>query len=159
MCFFLSTENTNSIKHLVENRSFFSSIEPAYRSGRNKKESKEPEAPKPLGVLNTDNPELLYYQTAELNLTILGGVKITGLDRLRVTLKIEKRNYSHHLPIRHGLDLYHSGQVDGLCQKMASGLEVSSALCEKTTSEPAPWSSTGTANWNCSNPKRRRRRP
>jgi hypothetical protein len=121
------------LQHLIDNRTFLSSIDTDDKCQHLNK--KQPEKPKPLGVLNTDNAELLYYQTTELNLTILGGIKITGLDRLRVTLKIEKRSYSHHLPIRHGLDLYHSGQVDGLCEKMAAGLEVSSALCEKTISE------------------------
>ncbi|MBK9568408.1 MAG: hypothetical protein IPO37_25595 [Saprospiraceae bacterium] len=56
-------------------------------------------------MLNTDNPELLIYETEKLNITILGGIKITGLDRMRVTLKIELKQYSSSLPIRHKLRL------------------------------------------------------
>ncbi|MGN8072814.1 hypothetical protein [Mucilaginibacter sp. 22184] len=37
--------------------------------------------------LLTDNPELLYYIAGKLHITILGGIKLTGLDRLKVTLR------------------------------------------------------------------------
>jgi len=39
--------------------------------------------------INATNPEAITYQTEELLFTILGGIKLEGLDRLRVTLKIE----------------------------------------------------------------------
>ncbi|ELR68189.1 DNA primase [Fulvivirga imtechensis AK7] len=74
--------------------------------------------------LITDNPELLYYQNCVLNFTVLGGIKITGLDRLRVTLKIEHTDKNHLLPIRHNLDLYNNGQVEQLGQKIAEQMEV-----------------------------------
>ncbi len=38
--------------------------------------------------LNTANAELLLYDDSELYIEILGGIKITGLDRMKVTLKI-----------------------------------------------------------------------
>ena len=37
--------------------------------------------------LLTDNPELLHYIHGKLHISILGGIKLTGLDRLKVTLK------------------------------------------------------------------------
>ena len=40
--------------------------------------------------LITDSPELLVYLDGLLHVTILGGIKLSGLDRLRVTLKIIK---------------------------------------------------------------------
>jgi len=85
--------------------------------------------------LNTDNPELILYETDLLHITILGGIKITGLDRLRVTLKIDKKEYSHHLPVRHSLDLYHSRQVEQLAQKMGESLEIGTAESERTLSK------------------------
>jgi hypothetical protein len=39
-------------------------------------------------TFHTLNPEAIEFKTDQLIITILGGVKITGLDRLRVTLKI-----------------------------------------------------------------------
>lgn len=65
--------------------------------------------------LNTTNPELLVYESALLQVTVLGGVRLTGLDRLRVTLKVEHRQ-GMFLPVRHSLDLYHHGQVQQLVQ-------------------------------------------
>lgn len=41
-----------------------------------------------MGKLITDNPELLLYTESAFHVTVLGGIKLTGLDRLRVTLKI-----------------------------------------------------------------------
>ncbi len=65
--------------------------------------------------LNTSNPELLVYESALLQVTVLGGVRLTGLDRLRVTLKVEHKQ-GMFLPVRHSLDLYHHGQVQQLVQ-------------------------------------------
>ena len=113
------------LQHLINNRLFFS-IE-------NKKESKP--SPAPLGKLNVDNPELILYHTDLLSITILGGIKVTGLDRMRVTVKIERLHTSHHLPVRHSLDLYHSKQVEQLVQKIAENLEISTYQAEKTIND------------------------
>ena len=86
-------------------------------------------------MLNTDNPELLIYETEKLYITILGGIKITGLDRMRVTLKIELKQYSSSLPIRHSLDLYHTKQVEQLTEKMAGQVSSSTTEAERTISE------------------------
>ncbi|MCL4817479.1 MAG: hypothetical protein KJZ56_12670 [Flavobacteriales bacterium] len=47
--------------------------------------------------INTSNPEAISYTTEELGFTILGGIKLEGLDRLRVTLKIEVINRKFNL--------------------------------------------------------------
>ena len=39
--------------------------------------------------LNTTNPDSLTYQNEILKLTALGGIRLEGLDRMRVTLKAE----------------------------------------------------------------------
>jgi DNA primase len=75
--------------------------------------------------LHTENPELLLYENGVLNITVLGGIKINGLDRLRVTLKLEHKSHSHLLPLRHNLDLYNKGQVDQLCTQAAQSLDIS----------------------------------
>lgn len=38
--------------------------------------------------LNTTNPHCFTYQTEELMIELLGGVRIDGLDRMRVTMKV-----------------------------------------------------------------------
>jgi DNA primase len=103
--------------HLVQTRSFLSSTE-------NKK------SVAPLAVhhsqLDASNPELLYYQNGVLNFTVLGGIKITGLDKLRVTLKLESKRESNLLPLRSSLDLYHKSQTDHLITQAADHFDISS---------------------------------
>lgn len=73
--------------------------------------------------LNTTNPELLIYAANGLRIEVLGGIKITGLDRLRVTLKLlhEQRP---GLPVWHSLDLYHHGQREQLITLLTDTLEL-----------------------------------
>ncbi|WP_158800270.1 transposase [Pedobacter sp. L105] len=40
------------------------------------------------GQLHSDNPELLIYTSGKLHITVLGGIRLTGLERLKVTLKL-----------------------------------------------------------------------
>jgi len=54
---------------------------------------------------NTTNPKSLIYQNDLLKLTVLGGIKLEDLDRMRSTLKIELKE-SIVPPVRHNLDLY-----------------------------------------------------
>jgi len=41
-----------------------------------------------ISTLNTDNPEYLTWQFEQLQIALLGGVKIAGLDRMKVTVKV-----------------------------------------------------------------------
>lgn len=100
--------NSLAVNHPGEEAELFSHLI-ADRTILYSKESEvldEQRQPKPIteGKLNTTNPELLYYATEKLLITVLGGIKITGLDRLRVTLKIEVLTAERLLPIRHSLD-------------------------------------------------------
>ncbi|MBS1556573.1 MAG: toprim domain-containing protein [Bacteroidetes bacterium] len=88
--------------------------------------------------LHTENPELLFYQNGVLNITVLGGIRIAGMDRMRVTLKLESKTKENSLPLRHNLDLYNKGQVDQLTNQAAeifdvSTLEATHALAGLTT--------------------------
>ena len=71
--------------------------------------------------LNTENPELLKLSTEQLHIYILGGIKLSGLDRLRVTLKIEATN---NYPLRYNLDLYNSDGVEKLIRRTAEHFEL-----------------------------------
>lgn len=74
--------------------------------------------------LNTTNQEHITYQHPPLDIVILGGIRLEGLDRMRVTLKIQVE----HLAIRHNLDLYNDTQVDKLIRKVAEKLEVGTSV-------------------------------
>lgn len=85
-------------------------------------------------TINTTNPEAITYTTEEIAYTILGGIRLEGLDRLRVTIKIEviNRKFQHYLnnpdiaalAIRQNLDLYSITQVEKLARLIAERLEV-----------------------------------
>jgi predicted transcriptional regulator len=95
--------------------------------------------------LNTVNPEAMSYTTEELGYTILGGIRLDGLDRLRVTIKIEvlNRKFQHYLnnpdiaalAIRQNLDLYSITQVEKLARLIADRLEVGVTAVSKDLSD------------------------
>jgi len=95
--------------------------------------------------LNTGNAEAMTYQTEEIAYTILGGIRLEGLDRLRVTIKIEvlNRKFQHYLnnpdiaalAIRQNLDLYSIAQVEKLARLIADRLEVGVTAVSKDLSD------------------------
>jgi predicted transcriptional regulator len=95
--------------------------------------------------IKTTNPEAITYTTEELGYTILGGIRLEGLDRLRVTIKIEvlNRKFQHYLnnpdiaalAIRQNLDLYSITQVEKLARLIADRLEVGVTAVSKDLSD------------------------
>lgn len=95
--------------------------------------------------INTTNPEAITYNTEEIAYTILGGIRLEGLDRLRVTIKIEvlNRKFQHYLnnpdiaalAIRQNLDLYSITQVEKLARLIADRLEVGVTAVSKDLSD------------------------
>ena len=77
---------------------------------------------------------LLIYRNALLIVTVLGGVKLEGLDRLRVTLKVEVPD-SPRPPVRHNLDLYNDNQLGKLVRVIAARLEVGMSVTEACLAE------------------------
>ena len=84
--------------------------------------------------INTQNPEQLLYQSDILNITVLGGIKIEGLDRMRVTLKVEL-NQSSRPAVRHNLDLYNDTQLEKFIRKVAEKHEVGTSVVAACLSE------------------------
>ena len=87
--------------------------------------------------LITDNPELLLYLDGKLHITVLGGIKLTGFDRLKVTLKLVNTDDKLNV-FRHSLDLYNSIQTEQLIEKSADALdtgtrEIGAAITGLTT--------------------------
>jgi len=99
--------------------------------------SEQPKAPTPTvaapvsGKLITANPELLVYDNCELVITVLGGIKLTGLDRMRVTLKVEHKA-KQLLPVRHNLDLYNHPHTEQLINKIAESLDIPTQVTTQT---------------------------
>jgi len=80
---------------------------------------------------NITNPDCMEYQNADLNISVMGGVKLNGLDRLRVTLKVESCNQA----IRHNLDLYNDTQLLKFTRKVAERLEIGTSIIGEVLNE------------------------
>ena len=95
--------------------------------------------------INISNPEAITYQTEEIAYMVLGGIRLEGLDRLRVTIKVEviNRKFQHYLnnpdiaalAIRQNLDLYSITQVEKLARLIADRLEVGVTQVNKDLSD------------------------
>jgi hypothetical protein len=84
--------------------------------------------------LKADSPEQLSYENDFLRLEVLGGVKLEGLDRMRVTLKVELKD-SPRPPVRHNLDLYNDNQLEKFIRKVAERLEIGTSVIAASLSE------------------------
>lgn len=82
----------------------------------------------------TNNPELLIYDNCELRIEVLGGIKITGLDRLRVTLKVLHKQKAKQ-PVWHSLDLYHHGQREQAVEAITDALDTATSSTMHTLAE------------------------
>lgn len=87
---------------------------------------------KPVQVMNapqfsSQNHEALTYETTELHITVLGGIKISGLERMKVTLKIQIKT-SHYAPLRQHLDLYNNDQLTRLIRTVNEQLDIKTAV-------------------------------
>jgi DNA primase len=82
----------------------------------------------------TNNPELLIYDNCELRIEVLGGIKITGLDRMRVTLKVLHKNKAKQ-PVWHSLDLYHHGQREQTVEAITESLDTATGSTMHTLAE------------------------
>lgn len=84
--------------------------------------------------LQSDNPEQLIYENELLKLTVLGGLRLEGLDRMRVTLKVALNN-SVRPALRHNLDLYNDTQLEKFIRKCAEKLEIGTSVIAGSLSE------------------------
>ncbi|MFK5982082.1 MAG: hypothetical protein QM499_04130 [Flavobacteriaceae bacterium] len=84
--------------------------------------------------LLTDNTDQLIYENDILQLTVLGGIKLEGLDRMRVTVKVQEQESSRP-PVRHNLDLYNDTQLEKFIRKVAEKLEIGTSVISASLSE------------------------
>jgi hypothetical protein len=76
----------------------------------------------------------LQYENDLLKITVLGGIRLEGLDRLRVTLKVEIKQ-SPRPPFRHTVDLYNDTQLEKFIRKAAEKLELGTTILAASLSE------------------------
>lgn len=109
------------LNHLISERQIlFSSVESS-----NEKKVERPDTRS--SKLDTTNQEYITWRKNNLLISILGGVGLHPLDKLKVTLKIQRTDSRSPLhSIRHSLDLYHDDQSEKLIRKAAERLETGS---------------------------------
>jgi hypothetical protein len=90
-----------------------------------------PKGEEKIFFMATHNPEHLTWKYEQLLFTVLGGIRLDGLDRMRVTLKIDFKNTA----IRHNLDLYNDTQVEKLIRKTAERLSIGTNYISKAIAE------------------------
>jgi predicted transcriptional regulator len=76
----------------------------------------------------------LQYENEVLKITVLGGIRLEGLDRLRVTLKVDIKE-SPRPPFRHTVDLYNDTQLEKFIRKAAEKLELGTSVIAASLSE------------------------
>ena len=121
-------DDAGVLQSIVESRTGFSfSIE-------KEKQSSAEIRPASLTRLNTSNQELLIYDNCQLRIEVWGGIKITGLDRMKVTLKVQHKA-KQLIPIRDTLDLYSRQQTENLIQTISENFDTNIKQTETTISE------------------------
>ncbi len=128
---------------LIEQRESFS-----FSTEKEKTETTATAALPPLAKLDVTNAELLIYDPPtslgtgnhQLRIEVWGGIKITGLDRMKVTLKVIKKaspagRLEGVLPIRDTLDLYNRHQTEQLIQTISESFDCNIKQTETTISE------------------------
>jgi len=98
------------LEHLISKRiSVFSSTE-------KKTESK----------INTENPEYIIYENGAIQISVLGGINLFSLDKLKVTLRITRTDKQSPIyNIRQSnLDLYNDDATEKFIRKVAERLEL-----------------------------------
>ena len=126
---FLSTEN---LKEKVENQ-----------KGKGEKQTvqtplatsqKAPMASQ--SKLNIATPEYITFISNQLHITILGGINLQQIDRLRLTLKISRSGGGSPLhSIRHTIDLYHTDYLEKFINKASEQLEIGTNIVRTAIAE------------------------
>lgn len=84
--------------------------------------------------LQIDSTDQLIYENEILQLTVVGGIKLEGLDRMRSTLKVQLQQ-SRRPPVRHNLDLYNDTQLEKFIRKCAERLEIGTSIISASLGE------------------------
>lgn len=115
------------LEHLVNERQIlFSSNETSIEEKR-EPETEELPSITTQGLLNTKNPDYIIFEYEVLLISIIGGIALYPLDRLKITLKIQLKNSQNplHSIRQSGLDLYSEEQLQRFARSASEKLETS----------------------------------
>ena len=108
------------LTHLIQNRTFLFQLKK--ESGSTDKQSN-----KELPKLDISNPDYIVMLWDQIIFTIIGGIGLYPLDKMKVTLKIEQKGSDRPMHrLRQNIDLYQDDSVEKLARKVAERLEMGS---------------------------------
>ena len=84
-------------------------------------------------MLDTVKANHLIYDTNQLLVEVLGGIRINNLSNLRATLKLT--NKANAYPLRHSVDLYNHLAVEKLVRIAAERIEIGTSILRSTIHE------------------------
>jgi len=87
-----------------------------------------------MSHFDTSNKHHFLFQTEELEFHILGGLGAYSLDRLKVTLKVN-RSEDEFNAIRHNLDLYNHNGVEKFVRRIAEYMEIGTGVIRRSLQE------------------------
>lgn len=87
-----------------------------------------------MNQFDTSNKNHFLFQTDELQFHILGGISTYSMDKLRVTLKVN-RNEDEYNAIRHNIDLYNHNGVEKFVRRIAEYLKISTGIIRRSLQE------------------------
>ena len=87
-----------------------------------------------MNHFDTSNKHHFLFQTDELEFHILGGLGAYSLDRLKVTIKVNRQEDEFNA-IRHNLDLYNHSAVEKLTRRIAEYLSISTGVIRRSLQE------------------------
>ena len=134
---FVTYDNDIFTSLLRERKLFLLTENLSVENASDKKEKEaEPEPVISTGKLDTRNPVFITFTTGELQIIILGGVNLQQIDRLRITIKISRRDTGDPLhSIRHTLDLYHSDYLEKFINKASDQLETGTNVLRRALAD------------------------
>jgi DNA primase len=112
------------LNHLIAERTkLFPSVE-------EKKQKQQPLPSQPItnGRLNTTNPDYIAYTRDNILISVIGGIALYPLDKLKVTLKAERSDSRSplHSIRQSNLDLYSDEQAERFTRRASEKLETGS---------------------------------
>ncbi|OFY98190.1 MAG: hypothetical protein A3K10_12730 [Bacteroidetes bacterium RIFCSPLOWO2_12_FULL_31_6] len=138
----LQAHDENIFIHLLETRMLLSKVEAmdlffsTEKATEKKEELESLQFSQSTKTLNCSNPEQLQYNTNELLITLLGGISLQNLDRLRVTIYMRRNPHINAAySIRQNIDLYQDDLVEKFIRRSAEKLELSTSLISKAIAE------------------------
>lgn len=117
------------LQHLINERTIlFSSLEKSNEEKIQEPETIELPSITTVGKLNTSNPDYLSFVYENLLFSIVGGIALYPLDKLKITLKIQvaKSQNPLHTIRQSNLDLYSEEQAEKFIRRASEKLETGS---------------------------------